>query len=583
MVYRICLTVVAELLEIQDGGKMKQNKTKQALMILLLACTFPGSATAFDAHCVGISLNTSSPVDVYLNYDSFQYLYDSDGNFGGLTLDESIGMVLQALEEWNHSTAGRPLIYKGITTTYDGYCGVGVVRAGDFDGGGIFGPWVTDVNAQMRSKCGGSGFTIVFSTKDSLNQPKKWKTGDPALPGIDMINTMTHEFGHVLGIGHPLKANAFSVMEFQNPNRRELYQLDTECAEEYYDGHPLSLAGTQMVFSGGSFSSSLVGSSTFWSMASGVTSGGSASSPNRFRGVRMTNSGLYAEKYSSGLRYLGNINNLTSHPPSRIHRRDLPAASRDAILVKRRGTKDYGSYRHEKFYQTIYLSSDGFEANATSETLKYCSSASGSMLQTCNAVENVYSARRVAAAYDEWTGRTVYAWTDQNRENHLQNNNLLVAFGNYNANTVGLPFSAGVRSDVAPGVACKAGQAGSIGYDCMLAYTDITDSKNSVRFRRFFAYDNGSHYVPLFEAGYHQVDAAGWQRTASPIGLFYHSGKWWLAIKLALATGNGGVRFYSSTTGDEDTWTGHGSFGYTATGAGAIGDWTGSNYVQWTH
>lgn len=107
------------------------------------------------------------------------------------------------------------------------------------------------------------------------------------------------------------------------------------------------------------------------------------------------------------------------------------------------------------------------------------------------------------------------------------------------------------------------------------------DAVNSVRFKRFVSINNTTHFYPLFESGFQQISSSGWQRTASPLALFHHYGKWWVGLKLALSTGNGGIRWYSSTTGDTDTWQLETSTGFTANGASGIGDWTVSNYLRW--
>jgi hypothetical protein len=142
--------------------------------------------------------------------------------------------------------------------------------------------------------------------------------------------------------------------------------------------------------------------------------------------------------------------------------------------------------------------------------------------------------------------------------------------------------SLGVRSDVSPGLACKAFEAGEYS-DCMLAYTDLADPTNRIKFRRFYAQSNGQYYYPVIEGPDQTIDSAQWHRTASPIALFYHSQKWWVIFRLALATGAGALRVYSSPNGLTDTWTYHGSLGYSATGANAIGDWTISNRVHWAN
>ncbi|MEZ4462230.1 MAG: hypothetical protein R3E66_21415 [bacterium] len=369
-------------------------------------------------------------------------------------------------------------------------------------------------------------------------------------------------------------------------DRRQLYEIDVDCAELYYDGSGgagRDLDLRKMSFSGGTISDVFVGNPV-WAGSSGVTSGGGSGSPNAFRGAWMTSSGLYAEKYVSGLKYLGDDDDFLPQAPVRGHRRELPASYRDAIFAINRAAYNYGIRNTEYFTTKVFSSSDGF-TNIVSNLgeLRTCQTLSGSgYLNSCALSKSIQSAYRIGFAYDEAIGRSVYVWGQLERSNLTVNGDLRVAIGTVSNNhaTTGPPYSLGVRTDVAPGVACKTGAAGSGGsYDCIVAYTDVADPVGSIRIKRFkSATVSGTHFQPIVESGFQMITSSGWHRTASPIGLVHHDGKWRLLMKLGLASGGGGLRVYSSTTGDTNSWSLDLLGSYSASGGQGVGDWTGSNY-----
>jgi len=232
------------------------------LILMAILCLTPFVVWADPAHCVatGQHHETDNRVNVYLHYDSFaDFIYDENGNLGGLTLDEVLGAMLQGMEQWNHSAAGREFRYMGTTSAIKGDCGFGVVRGGEIQGTQI----VSKNNGthSMLSECSGNGFSLEIAAKYLSQQPIRWVTGDPALASQylheDLVAIFAHEFGHATGIGHPLPANAYGVMSSApDQYKRDLYQIDVECAEVFYDGGTRSASIKEMTLTSGSTNTS---------------------------------------------------------------------------------------------------------------------------------------------------------------------------------------------------------------------------------------------------------------------------------------------------------------------------------------
>ena len=595
--------------------KPSQAKPSQALVALMVFFA-PIIAEANPADCSIRDWHPHQVTDVrtpvYIDADTFDVLKNEVGVAGQFTDDELIGAVTQALEQWNHSASGREFYYAGfgaIPRDQNGnedegstlWCGKGFVVAEDTVGA-----------SQNRTRCLdpqtniGTGFKIRLTTRrqNSAGETyeKRWVAGDPVgftfattftdsqsvkYQFKDMVAILTHEFGHSLNIGHP--QNNGGIMK--STSRRDLYQNDVECAEEYYDGflgwRLLTLRQTS--FTSGVFSSAVFGSGV--SSAMGVSSGGQNITPNEFRSSYFHGVGTtaYIQRYSGSYQTLG-TGQFLPIAPLRVHRRELLPTYRDAVIMMPRLASSYGNLSTERWTPRVYQSASGFELGVDSNLpLTECVSPAPGLMTGCGSEKSVVTLRRPVGAYDDYTNRSVIAWThlDRSHPSVSANHDVRISWGFYDgsytsARRLAPSSSLGVRSDVSPGLACKAFEAGEYS-DCMLAYTDLADPTNRIKFRRFYAQSNGQYYYPVIEGPDQTIDSAQWHRTASPIALFYHSQKWWVIFRLALATGAGALRVYSSPNGLTDTWTYHGSLGYSATGANAIGDWTISNRVHWAN
>lgn len=295
---------------------------------------------------------------------------------------------------------------------------------------------------------------------------------------------------------------------------------------------------------------------------------------------------MYAKKYSTATwRFLGVGDDYLPQAPVRAHRREIAAAERDAVLALSRLAVNPGVRGTEYFPVKVITSANGFDSSHTNwGNLKTCTIPGTGFMSSCLASEDVATAYRVGFAYDDYNQASVYTWANLDRNSAALNGDLRVAWGSYPGapNVIGPAISLGVRTDAAPGIACKAYAAGN--YDCLAAYTDVADPKNSIRFKRFWGGDTSTHTeLAEVEAGYQEIQSGGWHRTASPIGVYYHDNKWHVAFKLALATGNGGLRVYSSPSGATNTWTYVGSYSYTANGGTSVGDNVTGNYTVFSN
>lgn len=572
------------------------TRNTHALFFVLSACLAYfsyGKAFADTSDCVPPSITqpTDNRRDFYINMASFQqFAYDENGTLGHFSTDEIIGAVLQAAEQWNHSAAGREFVYKGIDNSKlvgGSQAGVpyGVIRAGVYN---------SNTNS-LSMKFGGAtaqfhtqGFSIEIAGRTNQGNIRRWYVGDPNNPpssnGSDLVGFLVHEFGHITGQYHPTVGGVMN-----SNNQRELYEVDIDCAEFFYSGTNRGLTSVDWEFTNGNWSATLP-FLNIWSASSGVSRGGTQYGSFEFRGVKMGYDGLYAERYSTGNLYLGSRYSFLPHPPVRAHRYELDAPYRDLILALSRDSINYGNQGDEYFVVKAFTSANGFESSVTSiHNLQHCTSYSSSLYGACYGSSDVRTVRRPAIAFDDEVQKSVYAWTHSDRSDFSLNNDVLISIGSYegshfNSTVLARAVDIGVKSEVAPGLACDTNQATHSGYDCLLAFVDPSDVKNSIRLLPFYSVSGVGSYWPITLVSPHLMSSSGWHRTSSPIALFRHDGKWWLAFKLALATGGGGLRLYSSPTGASDSWSLESStLPYTANGGTALGGWIQENHVFSTY
>jgi hypothetical protein len=132
-------------------------------------------------------------------------------------------------------------------------------------------------------------------------------------------------------------------------------------------------------------------------------------------------------------------------------------------------------------------SSDGFVSNINGY-LSSCSSMASFM--SCASTTPIFSGESTASAFLSSDfgpgfegGVTVFAWTNQQRDSFGNQDQMIkVAVGMTSVTTLPTPTDLGVRSTVAPGIACSATASP---YKCVVAYVDPFDATAQVRIKRF--------------------------------------------------------------------------------------------------
>jgi hypothetical protein len=358
-------------------------------------------------------------------------------------------------------------------------------------------------------------FVIVIRTKDDAGNPWNFATNVSTIGATqwDLVQTLTHEFGHTQRLGHPATESASMTPTTMGTNRsRDLYQWDLECSASV-SGHR-ALTGYWQTHTGPFSAEMAFTSGTGWNVANlsaGVTSSGA--------------SWLWAGSVNQATctNWLSSFNPATAHctsisttvgmsPTEAVWREDL---TNDRIFYAEH-TDFPTAYVATSSHRVAYRRSTDKFVSQISGNLNDCTSMSGFL--TCSGSAPLQTGKHVAVGWDNFNNRTVFAWVNQNRSNNAQEREVRVSIGNIGPTLLPQHDSLGVQSSVSPGVACNAFSAG--GYDCIVAYVDPTDAFNRVRTRRFFASSGATKFNLIIDPTPHDVNFAP---TSSRIAAWFNS------------------------------------------------------------
>ena len=532
----------------------------------------------------GAQTCVSSNTDHYVDDARRQFRVSSvaDGGLDGVTALEFQRAAAMAAATWNEQTNSRPFYYNGLTSRTD--------LPNDkeaCDNAGI-GYSLVRVNATSHESAKGraSGrcynddgeatqFLISIYAEDASGNDRRWEANGSTIGSneFDLLQTLTHEFGHTLHLGHPSgQYGTMRATTIGTNRQRDLYYWDMACVQDLAEAPPERSTKIRRRFiANGTLSGEQVPFSN-WIQSKGSPGitwmTGSARFSAAAKQTSVTSTPWWTREHDQA--------NTTNFPVSESHR-DLIGMFTEATFREDRtqdrvfwvGLPDHpdnldADSSHRMRYRR---SSNGFQSTNFG-TLKECDSMTG-FLQ-CQSHSYIRSGKPPAISWDYEVSRTVLAWVNQNRDDNARSREIRIAVGYIDNYLLPRATATGIQSNVTPGLACRTNRAA--GENCLLAYVDQTDGEQRIRLRRFTPVRNATGYGLNWHPTVTTFTSAS---TASRIALWYHDGKWWMAYR----TNSPGQWLQVFQSEDSLTWSALQPPSYTDVGPTAISYWSGNNVL----
>lgn len=394
-------------------------------------------ATAGDCNCGGTPdlCHASFTMTTPGNHYKFRVNVD-DAAFFGLTALELSQAAQLAAANWNDNSNGATFEYDGTTIATDASCsGAGwsliwfsndqasPSTAGHTDprcaSGATWGQFVTKMSRRSTSCCpSGAGGCVNCPTAQTCENQGG---GVPQLcvriygngavtGGRDIAALITHELGHVQGLGHPQNGEyATMASPIASSHQRDFYEWDLICAHPTSSDRRARTGRYRTVTSTFSGEGTLTTANAVTKVSSGRTWTGSA------------------WQWASGQHrrtLVGHDENLANSPATISGVTTSNAVGFVSGIWRETTGTDRVFYSFTEDYGTDFVvtaehgvlqarSTNSFSTAPSANYLTRCSGMGASFL-TCDAnpTNIVMSARRVAVAWLASPGRTVMAWVD---------------------------------------------------------------------------------------------------------------------------------------------------------------------------
>lgn len=507
-----------------------------------------------------------------------------DGALSGVTDVEFQRAAAQAAATWNEQTATRPFFYNGLSSRTDlpdtkqecddlgiDYSLVRVDIVTDTGSKGVAQGRCYDGSGRARQ------FLISIYQDQADGSLRSWESNGSTIGSteFDLLQTMTHEFGHTLRLGHP--SGEYGTMRpttIGTNRQRDLYLWDMSCLRTL-SGAPdeRQTRVKRIPVSGGALGSE----STPFSALGKYQSKGSpgitwVTGSTEFSAAAQSSNNTITPWWTRGLN-----NSNTNNFPSTVAERDLVSMFTEATF-REDTSQDRVIYITPDEYPTSLASgsehrvayrrsSNGFSSSNWG-TLRACSGLSGFL--RCSGTQYIYSGKPPAVSWDYEVDRTIFAWVNQNRSDNTDTREIRISVGYVNNYTLNQPIETGIQSNVTPGIACRTNQA--LGHNCLMAYVDQTDGLQRIKLRRFTPVRSGNRYILQWHPTTTTFSSAV---TASRIAVWYHDGQWWLAYR----TSSPGQRVNVFTSATSSGWVSQGAPTYSDVGPTAVSYWAGNNQL----
>ena len=456
---------------------------------------------------------------------------NDDGDFddageSSFTPQEAIEAAILGAAVWDEQGNAGYFEYDGTTSDIVPPCSsdYSVIRFHNDRGNG----------AEASARCDGGHFLIELHSQfaDGRRRPFANASVPHSMPPgafvRDVAGIIAHELGHTQDLGHPVAGEQCVMGGIDADARlRDLYEYDFLCSSEISgrrggEGvqivHGPSGLGSPTVFTGGLVALKATVGLTF----DGPSAGFAATFHN--------NVAIKWDEHLDGGAV--NINETDSE-------NGIGFAS--AVFVEDLADIDRIFYSYWRDQPTAYVatsvhyvrqvrSTDEFVSDQTADYFEHCTSMTGFL--TCTDTVPLASRGAVAVGYaDGLTRRTVMAWAHQDhswRNENAEANEIRIAVGKVSDDTIAQPELSGVRSAVAPGLACKTDFFGS--WDCLLAYVPASDMLNTIYTRRLQIAPTATGYDVNVDAAYPLAATA---RSANGLTAWWHSvhGRFYVAYR----------------------------------------------------
>lgn len=436
---------------------------------------------------------------------------------------------------------------------------------------------------QAFAICGGTRFVIEVSMRGPAPACANTRTlnnGTITSGAQDLVTVLAHELIHALNIGHPA-AGVSATVGPTGARGRQLYQYDLECT-----------AGT---------AGSLSGFREQEATRRDVTSSGATVTI----GSRYAVKSAVAKVAAGWTDVTGGWAWLSAYQGSSAGEWDLNANGTTVAMPLVDETAGVGlvpgAFREVAGYEHVLFSSPVDDTGQTDPNsrhqlmatystnnfsgsiltaMRQCTTMTGPMQCSSPNRTDIFTSGRVAVGYLADIGRTVLAWSSQDRSstNASANSELVkVAVGSVDSSAgliVPVPTSMGRRTSVPPALACY--EDGIDGYDCILFYVPAEDDAYQLSSRRFsVTWNAGSNrYTLTWEPNPRQVPAY----TGNPVAAWYmtSSSRVYVAYR-DLGVGN---PLKAISSADGITWTVVGStLGDIISGPSAASMWRGDSNI----
>ncbi len=524
----------------------------------------------------------SSNVDHFVSDSRREFRVSSvnDGALNGVSEAEFQHAAIMSAATWNEQANSRPFFYNGLTSRTD----LPTDKASCDLQGINYSLVIVDTTTNTSSKGAASGrctngsgeatqFLIRAYQKDQDGNDRLWDSNGTTIgPNeFDLLQTLTHEFGHTLHLGHP--SGEYGTMRptsIGSNKQRDLYLWDLACAKDLPEAPPERSTKVKRLFqSGGTFGAETTPFGN-WIQSKGTPGVTWRGNTTEFSAAAKQTSATSTPWWT----HRHNQADTTNFPVSEQNR-DLIGSFTEATFREDRRQDRVFWITPEEFptaldqassHRIRYLrSSDKFNT-VTSGTLKECSSMTGFM--TCSSHDYIHSGKAPAVSWDYEVNRSIFAWVYQNRANDFSSREIRISVGYVDNFILPPAYRTGIQSNVTPGIACRTNRAA--GHNCLMAYVDQTDGLQRIKLRRFtpfrttFQYSLAWHPTTTTFAG---------ASTASRIAVWYHDDRWWMSYR----TNSPGQTVQVFVSNDTFNWTSLTPPSYTDVGPAAISYWTGNN------